>query len=175
MQMREFIQQMYKAIQEGDVERFDEIEDDIKNEKIRLALEDIVPLCNLIILDSEYIEYSQIIEIAKMTFWAIEQNNMEEGLQELAVGLEEIYDLCQKDTWTNWYGSNCEEFLDRYISMAILRYNEDRLRLFGNKLSQSHSADFRSTIRKVIKGTMAREEEQEGYVTKGKILANSIK
>lgn len=43
------------------------------------------------------------------------------------------------------------------------------------KLSQSHSADFKSTIKKVIKGTMAREEEQEGYGTKGKILVNSIK
>lgn len=102
MQMKEFIQQMYKAIQEEDVERFDDIEDDIKNENIKLALEDIVPLCNLSILDSEYIEYSQIIEIAKMTFGAIEQNNMEEGLQEFAIGLEGIYDFGQKDTWTNW-------------------------------------------------------------------------
>lgn len=172
--MKEFIQQMYNSIQEGNVEQFDDIENDIKNGKIGLSLEDIIPLCNLIIFDSEYIEYSQIIEIARMTFWAIEKNNMEEGLRQLAIGLEEIYTAGQKDTWTNWYGSDCEEFIDRYISMAVLRYKEEDMYLFGKALSQSHSTDFKSVLLKVLRETVIREEDREGYHIKAKILEDSI-
>ncbi|WP_251209814.1 hypothetical protein [Acetatifactor aquisgranensis] len=50
----------------------------------------------MIIIDSEYIEYSQIIEIARMTLWAVEAHNMQEGLREYVKGLEEIYDEGQK-------------------------------------------------------------------------------
>ena len=92
MLMREFIKQMYQAIQEGDVNLFDDIEDKIKKGDIDLTVEDVVPLCRMIIIDSEYIEYSQIIEIARMTLWAVEAHNMQEGLREYVKGLEEIYD-----------------------------------------------------------------------------------
>ena len=115
--MKEFIKQMYQAIQEGDVNLFDDIEDKIKKGDIELTVEDVVPLCRMIIIDSEYIEYSQIIEIARMTLWAVEAHNMQEGLREYVKGLEEIYDEGQKSTWKNWYKSSCEDFLNIYISM----------------------------------------------------------
>ena len=79
--MKEFIQQMYQAIQEGNVGLFDEIEDSIKRGDIELSTEDIVPLCRLIIFDSEYIEYSQIIEIARMTLWAVEKKRYKRGIR----------------------------------------------------------------------------------------------
>ena len=47
--MRDFIQRMYHAIQEGNVELFDDIEEDIKRGNIELSLEDIVPLCKMTI------------------------------------------------------------------------------------------------------------------------------
>lgn len=77
--MKEFIEQMYQAIQDGDVGLFDDIEDGIKRGAIELSTEDIVPLCRLIITDSEYIEYSQIIEIARMTLWAVEKKDIKKG------------------------------------------------------------------------------------------------
>ena len=43
--MKEFIKQMYQAIQEGDVNLFDDIEDKIKKGDIDLTVEDVVPLC----------------------------------------------------------------------------------------------------------------------------------
>ena len=54
------------------------------------------------IIDSEYIEYSQIIEIVRMTLWAVEKGDMKEGIKEFVKGLEEIYNEGQKDTWKNW-------------------------------------------------------------------------
>ena len=39
--MRDFIQRMYHAIQEGNVELFDDIEEDIKRGNIELSLEHI--------------------------------------------------------------------------------------------------------------------------------------
>lgn len=68
----------------------------------------------MIIIDSEYIEYSQIIEIARMALWAVETHNMQEGLKEYVKGLEEIYDEGKKSTWKNWYKSSCEDFLNIY-------------------------------------------------------------
>ncbi|MBD5467503.1 MAG: hypothetical protein HDR21_05035 [Lachnospiraceae bacterium] len=172
--MKEFIQRMYQAIQEGNVELFDDIEDGVKRGDIELSTEDIVPLCKLIITDSEYIEYSQIIEIARMTLWAVEKN-IKEGFEELVKGLEEIYNEGKKDTWKNWYGSGYEEFIDRYIGMTILRYKEEDMVLFGKSISKSCSTDFKSVMLKILKRTMAREEEKEGYVMKGKILEDNIK
>ena len=165
---------MYQAIQEGNVELFDDIEDGVKRGDIELSTEDIVPLCRLIITDSEYIEYSQIIEIARMTLWAVEKN-IKAGFEELAKGLEEIYNEGKKDTWKNRYGSGYEEFIDRYIGMTILRYKEEDMVLFGKTISKSCPADFKSVMLKILKRTMAREEEKEGYVMKGKILEDNIK
>ena len=172
--MREFIQRMYQAIQEGNVELFDDIEEDIKRGDTELSTEDIVPLCKLIIIDSEYIEYSQIIEIARMTLWAVEKD-IKEGLDELVKGLEEIYNEGKKDTWKNWYGSGYEEFIDRYIGMTVLRFKEEDMVLFGKSISKSCSTDFKSVMVKILKRTMAREEEKEGYIIKGKILENNIR
>lgn len=121
--MKEFIEQMYQAIQDGDVGLFDDIEDGIKRGAIELSTEDIVPLCRLIITDSEYIEYSQIIEIARMTLWTVEKKDIKEGLKELVKGLEVIYNEGKKNTWKNWYGSSYEEFIDiyRYDDIEISR------------------------------------------------------
>lgn len=173
--MREFIQRMYQAIQEGNVELFDDIEDEIKRGNIELSSEDIVPLCKLIIIDSEYIEYSQIIEIARMTLWAVEKKDIKEGLEELVKGLEGIYYEGKKDTWKNWYGSSYEDFIDRYIGMTILRYKEEDMVLFGKVISKNRNTDFKSVILNILKRTMAREEETERYIMKGKILENNIK
>lgn len=173
--MKEFIQRMYQAIQEGNVGLFDEIENNIKRGDIELSTEDIVPLCKLIILDSEYIEYSQIIEIARMTLWAVEKKDIKKGLEELVKGLEEIYNEGRKNTWKNWYGSSYEEFIDRYIGMTILRYKEKDMVLFGESISKSCSTDFKSMVLRILKCTMAREEEKEEYTIKGKILENNIK
>ena len=162
--MRDFIQRMYHAIQEGNVELFDDIEEDIKRGNIELSLEDIVPLCKMTIIDSEYIEYSQIIK-----------GDMKEGIKEFVKGLEEIYNEGQKDTWKNWYGFSYEEFIDRYIGMTILRYKEDDMILLGNTISKSGCTNFKITILKILKRTMAREAEKEEYLVKGKILERNIK
>lgn len=173
--MRDFIQRMYHAIQEGNVELFDDIEEDIKRGNIELSLEDIVPLCKMTIIDSEYIEYSQIIEIVRMTLWAVEKGDMKEGIKEFVKGLEEIYNEGQKDTWKNWYSFSYEEFIDRYIGMTILRYKEDDMILLGNTISKSGCTNFKITILKILKRTMAREAEKEEYLVKGKILERNIK
>ena len=173
--MKEFIKNMYSAIKEGDIEKFYDIEDAIINGNIKLSLEDIVPLCHLIIFDPEYREYCQIIEIARMTFWAIERNDMENGLQKLIIGLEEIYNEGQKDTWVNWHDDTWEDFIDRYISMAILRYKEDDMVLLGKLISKSSSIKFKSALLEILESTMIREDDTKEYLIKGKILKENIK
>jgi hypothetical protein len=93
----------------------------------------------------------------------------------LVRGLQEIYNEGKKDTWKNWYGSSYEDFIDRYIGMIILRYKEEDMVLFGEAISKSSSTDFKLVMLKILKCTMAREEEKEGYIIKGKILENNIK
>ncbi len=173
--MKDYLEDMYKAFQESDIEKFDDIVDDIRDNNIKLSLEDIVPLCRLNIMDSEEIEYSQILEIARITFWAIERNDMEKGLQELIIGLEEIYNKGQKDTWTNWYGETCEGFINRYISMAILRYKEEDMVLFGKLISKNTSIKFKSALLKILELIMINEDDIEEYLIKGKILKENIK
>lgn len=172
--MKEFIKQMYQAIQEGDVNLFDDIEDKIKKGDIELTIEDVVPLCKMIIIDSEYIEYSQIIEIARMTLWAVETHNMQEGFKEYVKGLEEIYDEGQKSTWKNWYNYTCEDFLDRYIGMTLLRYKEEDIALFGKEISENGSVNFKLVIAKILKRIMGREEENKECIIKGEILKKVI-
>lgn len=173
--MRDFIQRMYHAIQEGNVELFDDIEEDIKRGNIELSLEDIVPLCKMTIIDSEYIEYSQIIEIVRMTLWAVEKGDMKEGIKEFVKGLEEIYNEGQKDTWKNWYGFSYEEFIDRYIGMTILRYKEDDMILLGNTISKSGCTNFKITILKILKRTMAREAGKGRVFSQGKNFRKEYK
>lgn len=174
MLMKEFIKQMYQAIQEGDVNRFDDIEDKIKKGEIELTVEDVVPLCRMIIIDSEYIEYSQIIEIARMTLWAVETHNMQEGLKEYVKGLEEIYEEGQKSTWKNWYKYSCEDFLDRYIGMTLLRYKEENIALFGKEISENTSVDFKLVMAKILKRIMRREGENKECIDKGEILKKYV-
>lgn len=173
--MKEFIQQMYQAILEENVERFDDIEDRIKGGDIELSTEDIVPLCELFMTDYEYMEYYQTIEIARMTLWAVEKKNIKEGFEELARGWQEIYNEREKYTRTNCHGSIYEDFIDRYIGMIILRYKEEDMVLFGETISKNCSTDCKSAILKILKGTIAWNEETEGIITKGKILENNIK
>jgi hypothetical protein len=47
--------------------------------------------------------------------------------------------------------------------------------LFGEAISKSSSTDFKLVMLKILRCTMAREEEKEGYIIKGKILENNIK
>ena len=113
--MRDFIQRMYHAIQEGNVELFDDIEEDIKRGNIELSLEDIVPLCKMTIIDSEYIEYSQIIEIVRMTLWAVEKGDMERRNKGIRKGARKKY-IMRDRRILGKIGMvfSYEEFIDRY-------------------------------------------------------------
>ena len=96
-------------------------------------------------------------------------------MQELIIGLEEIYNEGQKDTWVNWHDDTWEDFIDRYISMAILRYKEEDMVLFGKLISKNTSIKFKSALLKILELIMINEDDIEEYLIKGKILKENIK
>ena len=173
--MKDYLEDIYISFQGNYYEKFDKIVDDIRDDNIKLSLKDIVPLCRLSIFDSEDVEYSQILDIIRIIFWTIERNDMEKGLQELIIGLEEIYNEGQKDTWTNWYGETCEDFIDRYIKMSVQGYKEEDMVLFGKLISKNNSIKFKSALLKILELIMIDEDDTEEYLIKCKILKENIK
>ena len=81
--MRNIIKKLYQSIVEEIPDMYEEIYFGAQDKKIKLQLEDIFPLCQLSIYDSESMQCSDILDITRMVFWAIEEGDLEEGFKEL--------------------------------------------------------------------------------------------
>ncbi len=81
--MREIMKKLYQSIVEEIPDLYEEIYFGVQDKKIKLQLEDIFPLCQFSIYDSESMQCSDILDITRMVFWAIEEGDLEEGFKEL--------------------------------------------------------------------------------------------
>ena len=169
--MRDIIERIFQSLKEEDTDQYVDIFFSVQAGETELLLEDIVPLCRMLTYDFEYIECSQTEDIIKMTFWAINNSKMEDGLKELIKGLEDIHSEIQKGTKEDWDG---EFFLYQFILGFVYRYEKEDIVLFGRLISESSSSDFKVMMLKTLKWTMKRKEDDKEYVMKGKVLADNI-
>ena len=173
--MDKHIEQMYKGIRSADVRMFDEVEESIKRGEIELHLDSIVPLCKLSIIDSEYIEYSQVIEIVRIVFMIIEDNETQEGLGELVKGLEMICAEGKKNPWIYRFGEAHKDVVERYISTFVMCYKEKDMILLGNIMSENMSIECRKEVIKVVRESIDYNDEKKGYKIKGELLIENIR
>lgn len=173
--MDKHIEQMYKGIRSADVRMFDEVEEAIKRGEIELNLDSIVPLCKLSIIDSEYIEYSQVIEIVRIVFLIMGDNGTKEGLGELVKGLEMIYAEEKRNPWIYRSGESYKDVVERYISTFIMCYKEKDMILLGDIMSENMSIECKKEIIKVVRESIDYNDEKKGYKTKGELLIENIK
>jgi len=181
--VREVIKKIYQSIIDGDVEPYVDISLGFDSGDIELLLEDIVPLCQIFIHDYEFLEFSQTIEIPGMIYDIINGNDKEIGLRELIKGLEEIYRYGPRESVITL---NYDYYLERFLEMFILGYEEKDMVLFGRLISESKFHDFKSEIVKRIDACINEEEDQdledleddlvdlEDLKIKGKVLMNNI-
>jgi len=171
--MREVIKKIYQSIIDGDVEPYVDILLGFDSGDIELLLEDIVPLCQIFIHDYEFMEFSQTVEIPAMIYKIIDKNDKEEGLKELIKGLEKIYLNGPRGAKSDL---DYDYYLERFLGMFILRYEENDMVLLGHLISGSKVYDFQSEILKQINICINREENKEdaNLEIKGKVLMDNI-
>jgi len=174
--MRDVIKEFYQSITEEDVDLYEKIYFGAQDGKIELLSEDIYPLCQLSIYDSDTMQPSDIVETIRMVFWAIERGDMEEGFKELVKGLEYIYYKVNADSRVYLKYHTADTYIYEYMSMAIFRYKKDELVLLGKVISENLSSTVvKREIVRAIKGRMNYNEDEEGVIENGNILIDSIK
>ena len=172
--MRDIIMKIYQSTESGNLEQYADIVLNVYHGKENLLLEDIVPLCKFLACDFEYMEYSQTVEIATMTYLAINNSDMKEGLCELIKGLEELYTEGIKDSKKSWINGTCEDHIERYLGMFIMSYRAEDMTLFGKLISENSSLDFKLKILEILRESIDYNKNKEGYEIKGNLLVENI-
>ena len=173
--MRNIIKKLYQSIVEEIPDMYEEIYFGAQDKKIKLQLEDIFPLCQLSIYDSESMQCSDILDITRMAFWAIEEGNLKEGFKELIKGLEYIYNNVDVNTRTYWNDKTAESYIYTYLMIAISRYKEDELTLLGKVISKNQSNILKKDLKAMLKRCIHFNEDEDGIIENGNLLLENIK
>ena len=173
--MREIMKKLYQSIVEEIPDLYEEIYFGVQDKKIKLQLEDIFPLCQFSIYDSESMQCSDILDITRMVFWAIEEGDLEEGFKELIKGLEFIYNNVDVNTRTYWNDKTAESYTYTYLMIAISRYKEDELTLLGKVISKNQSNILKKDLKAMLKRCIHFNEDEDGIIENGNLLLENIK
>ena len=173
--MREIMKKLYQSIVEEIPDLYEEIYFGVQDKKIKLQLEDIFPLCQFSIYDSESMQCSDILDITRMVFWAIEEGDLEEGFKELIKGLEFIYNNVDVNTRTYWNDKTAESYIYTYLMIAISRYKEDELTLLGKVISKNKSNILKKDLKAMLKRCIHFNEDEDGIIENGNLLLENIK
>ena len=173
--MREIMKKLYQSIVEEIPDLYEEIYFGVQDKKIKLQLEDIFPLCQFSIYDSESMQCSDRLDITRMVFWAIEEGDLEEGFKELIKGLEFIYNNVDVNTRTYWNDKTAESYIYTYLMIAISRYKEDELTLLGKVISKNQSNILKKDLKAMLKRCIHFNEDEDGIIENGNLLLENIK
>ena len=173
--MREIMKKLYQSIVEEIPDLYEEIYFGVQDKKIKLQLEDIFPLCQFSIYDSESMQCSDILDITRMVFWAIEEGDLEEGFKELIKGLEFIYNNVDVNTRTYWNDKTAESYIYTYLMIAISRYKEDELTLLGKVISKNQSNILKKDLKAMLKRCIHFNEDEDGIIENRNLPLENIK
>lgn len=94
--MKDYIAEIYEALEDFDSERIGEIYFGVRDGKISVSSEDIVPLCESFLCESEDTDPVDEQVIIEITYHIIDVCEKEKCLKELVKGLITIYNKIWK-------------------------------------------------------------------------------
>lgn len=107
-------------VEEESFERFDDIYDAVRQNKLLVEGEDILQLCDIFKRPFKEIHPHQYNKICKITFHIIDEISIEKGFELLIKGLKNMPESHVKD----------------YLRMLSRSYNEEEVALFQDKLKE---------------------------------------
>ncbi len=186
--MKDYITKLYEALENYDCEQIGRIYFGVRDGKISVGEEDIVPMCRMFTYELQDTEPTNDQLIMKITFHIIDNCGMEKGLQELVKGLMEIYDKSITSYGNKTISGNTYEglmdYIREYVNMFIASYKDTDMILFGKLIRINASLGFKSRLIEMIEKDLGDYEDEylrtakqitEEIVRKGKILAENIK
>lgn len=179
--MKNYINELYKSLEELDFEKFDEIYEGIREGEIIFDIQNIVSLCKIFTCKFKDMEPDQEIKTYSMTFLTIDRYGLENGLKLLIEGLDEIYKKSLVDTQVNKLDFDYDDYIDEYIGMFVNSYEEGDMILFGQLISAYPSEKLKMKLLELLKKDLKEYGEQEQryinkeYLKKGEILLENIK
>lgn len=185
--MRDYIIEIYEALEKFDCEKIGKIYFEIRDGKISIGKEDIVPLCELFTYEFEDTDPVNDQLIIKITYHIVDACEKEKGLEELVKGLIAIYNksiIRYGDR--KMPGSTYEGLLDyitEYINTFIASYSYEETEMLGKIINLYAPLDLKSKLIEIVEtgikdyeNDYLREARQitEDIVRKGRLLITCI-
>lgn len=186
--MKDYIAEIYEALENFDCERIGKIYFGVRDGKISVSKEDIVPLCELFLYefqDTDPVNEQVIIDI---TYHIIDVCEKEKCLKELVKGLITIYNKSIiKYENSKIPGNTYEGLLDyilQYINTFLASYGYHEVEELGKIIGTCAPLDFKDRIVEMVEKSIADYEDErlrklrritEDIVKKGKLLISNIK
>lgn len=169
MQECNIIKELYKSLKNTDFENFDKIYFSVRDGRCKFNVEEIVPLCELLTYDYDYIEPHQSLKIVNMTFLTIKRYEPKMSFIELVKGLKIIYNRSSDKKQ-----EEMEEYIERYISSFLSEYKDEDISILGNIIKKDESKAFKEHIVAIVEESMEYYAEDD-YVAKCTMLIECIK
>lgn len=169
--MTDYVNQLYEALDEVDIDTFTDIYFDIRDSKIDQKEEDILSLCDLFNHEFEYMEPDIVLKITKMIFFAVNKFELENSFRKLVKGLSEIYknSLGDEDSEVEY-----DDYFYEILCMLVGNYDEKAMILFGELVSICDCSGLKTKILEVLEETL-QFNDREGFLRNKDVLVNRIK
>jgi len=186
--MRDYITELYEALENYDCEQIGRIFFGVRDGNISVGEEDIVPICRMFTYEFQDTEPANDQLIMKITFHIIDSCGMEKGLREFVKGLMEIYNKSIADYGNKKIPGNTYEglwdYIREYVNMFMASYEDTEMILFGRLIRINASIGFKGRLIEMIEKDLGDYEDEylrksrqitEDIVRKGNILIENIK
>ena len=186
--MRDYITELYEALENFDCEKIGKIYFGVRDDKIPVGIEDIVPMCEMFTYEFQDTDPVNEQLIVKITYHIIDVCGKAKGLEELVKGLTVLYNKSIINYGTRKIpGNTYEGFLDyimEYINTFIASYNNDDMITFGEIIRLHAPLDFKNRLIEIVENGIEDYENEylrkvrgitEDIVRKGKLLIANIK
>ena len=185
--MRDYIIEIYEALENFDCEKIGKIYFAVRDGKISVGKEDIVPLCELFTYEFKDTDPVNDQLIIKITYHIVDVCEKEKGLEELVKGLIAIYNKSIiKYGDRKISGNTYEGLLDyimEYINTFIASYSYDETKMLGKIINLYVPLDLKSKLIEIVENGIKDYENDylrearritEDIVKKGKLLITYI-
>lgn len=186
--MRDYITEIYEALENFDCEKIGKIYFGVRDGKISVGKDDIVPMCELFTYEFEDTDPVNDQLIVKITYHIIDVCEKEKCLEELVKGLIAIYNKSIISYGDRKIPGNTYEglldYIMEYINTFIASYNCDDVDKLGKIIGLYAPLDLKDRLIEIVENGIEDYENEylrevrritEDIVKKGKLLITSIK
>lgn len=156
--MRDFIIELYEALENFDCEKVGRIYFGIRDGNIITSKENIVPLCEMFTYEFQDTDTVNDQLIIKITFHIIDSCGKETGFQELLKGLIKIYNVSEANYGNKKRLGNTHEglidYIQQYINTFIASYEDADMIYFGELIKLHTSLAFKDSVIRFVEGSL---------------------